>query len=183
MTRPNLITTQRAPNMTISMYQASVPQLTRAMKNLAAILEKGAAHAEAKSIEPTVLINSRLYPDMFPLVKQVQIVSDIARRGVAKLAGSEAPAMEDTETTFPELIDRLEKSIAYLETFSAEQIDNTEEKKITIPAGKDETITFKGWTFVSFFMLPNIHFHTTTAYDILRHNGVEVGKLDYLGQP
>lgn len=169
--------------MTISMYEASVPQLIRAIRNLVAILGKGAAHAEANSIDPAVLINSRLYPDMFPLVKQVQIVSDIARRGVARLAGAEAPAVEDTETTFPELIDRLEQSIAYLETFSAEQIDGTEEKEITIPAGKDETMTFKGWTFLSFFILPNIHFHVTTAYDILRHNGVAVGKRDYLGKP
>lgn len=169
--------------MTISMYEASVPQLIRAIRNLAAILGKGAAHAEANSIDPTVLINSRLYPDMFPLGKQVQIVSDVSRRGVARLAGVEAPAMEDSETTFAELIDRLEKSIAYLETFSAEQIDGTEEKEITIPVGKGETMTFKGWPYLSFFMLPNAYFHVTTAYDILRHNGVEVGKRDYLGRP
>lgn len=169
--------------MTISMYQASIPQLTRAMRNLATILEKGAAHAEAHSIEPTVLINSRLYPDMFPLGKQVQIVSDVSRRGVARLAGEEAPGMEDTETTFPELIDRLEKSIAYLETFSPEQINGTEEKEVMLPIGKGETMPFKGWTFLAFFVLPNIHFHVTTAYDILRHNGVEIGKRDYLGKP
>lgn len=169
--------------MTISMYQASVPQLIRAMRSLAAILGKGAAHAEAKGIDPAVLINSRLYPDMFPLGKQIHIVSDVARRGVARLAGLEAPSMEDTETTFAELIDRLEKSIAYLETFSAEQIDGTEEKEITLPVGKGETMTFKGWPYLSFFMLPNIYFHVTTAYDILRHNGVEVGKRDYLGNP
>lgn len=169
--------------MTISMYKASVPQIIRALRNLAAIMEKGAAHAEAKGIEPTVLVNSRLYPDMFPLVKQVQIVSDLARRGVARLASAEAPVMEDTETTFPELIERLQKSIAYLETFSEEQVNGTEEKDITIPVGKGESMTFPGWTYLSFFLMPNVYFHVTTAYDILRHNGVEVGKRDFLGKP
>lgn len=169
--------------MTISMFQASVPQLVRAIRSLVAILGKGAAHAEASNIDPTVLINSRLYPDMFPLGKQVQIVSDVSRRGVARLAGVEAPALEDTETTFAELIDRLEKSIAYLETFSAEQLDGTEEKEITLPVGKGKTMTFEGWPYLSFFVLPNVYFHVTTAYDILRHNGVELGKRDYLGKP
>ena len=169
--------------MTISMYQASVPALLRALRNLIDILKKGVDYAEAKNIDPTVLLNSRLYPDMFPLSRQVQIVSDLSRRGVARLASVEAPKMEDTETTFPELIERLQQSIAYVETFTAEQIDNTEEKIITIPVGKDETIDMRGWTFLSFFVLPNVYFHVTTAYDILRHNGVEVGKRDYLGQP
>ncbi|MEM7795043.1 MAG: DUF1993 domain-containing protein [Cyanobacteria bacterium P01_C01_bin.118] len=169
--------------MTISMYQALVPSLLRSMKNLIAILEKGAAHAEAKNIDPTVLLNSRLYPDMFPFGRQVQIVSDLSRRGIARLAGIEALSMEDTETTFPELIDRLQKSIAYVETFTADQLDGTEEKIVALPVGKGETIDIKGWPFLSFFVLPNIYFHVTTAYDILRHNGVEVGKRDYLGQP
>lgn len=169
--------------MTISMYQALVPSLIRALKNLIGILEKGAAYADAKSIDPTVLLNSRLYPDMFPLSRQVQIVSDLSRRGVARLAGIEAPKMEDTETTIPELIDRLKQSIAYVETFSADQIDGTEEKVITMPIGRGETMDIKGWPFLSFFVLPNVYFHLTTAYDILRHNGVEVGKRDYLGEP
>lgn len=169
--------------MAISMYESSVPQLVRAIRNLIAILEKGSAHAEEKGIDPAVLINSRLYPDMFPLAKQVQIVSDISRKGVARLAGTEAPAIEDNETSFDELTARLQQSIAYLETFSAEQIDNTEEKEVLLPIGKDQTMTFKGWTYLSFFVLPNVYFHVTTAYDILRHNGVEVGKRDYLGKP
>ncbi|MFK8184268.1 MAG: DUF1993 family protein [Phormidesmis sp.] len=169
--------------MAISMYEASVPQLIRAIRNLVAILDKATAHAEEKSIDPAVLVNSRLYPDMFPLAKQVQIVSDISRKGVARLAGTEAPAIEDTETSFAELTERLQQSIAYLETFTAAQIDNTEEKEITLPVGKGKTMTFKGWTYLSFFVLPNVYFHVTTAYDILRHNGVEVGKRDYLGQP
>ena len=169
--------------MAISMYEASVPQLIRAIRNLITILEKGAAYAAEKNIEPTVLLNSRLYPDMFPLVKQVQIVSDISRKGVARLAGAEAPALEDNEASFDELTARLQQSITYLETFSAEQIDNTEEKEILLPIGKEQTMTFKGWTYLSFFVLPNVYFHVTTAYDILRHNGVEVGKRDYLGRP
>jgi len=169
--------------MAISMYDASVPQLIRAIRNLAAILEKGKAHAEEKNIEPAVLIDSRLYPDMFPLVKQVQIVSDISRKGVARLAGTEATPIEDSETSFAELAERLQQSITYLETFSAAQIDGTEEKEITLPVGKGQTMTFPGWTYLSFFVLPNVYFHVATAYDILRHNGVEVGKRDYLGKP
>lgn len=168
--------------MTISMYQASVPALIRSLNNLAAILEKGAAHAEAKKIDPAVLINSRLYPDMFPLGRQVQIASDIARRGAARLAGLEAPKLEDDETTFAQLIDRLHKVIAYLETLTAEQIDGSEEKLITLPVGKD-TMTFEGLSYLLYFILPNVYFHVTTAYDILRHCGVELGKGDYLGKP
>ena len=169
--------------MTISMYQASIPNLIRTLKNLVGVLEKGEAHAEAKNIEPTVLINSRLYPDMFPLARQVQIASDVSRRSAARLAGVEAPNIPDTETTFPELIDRLQKTIAYLETFSADQIDGTEEKDVTVPVGGGETITMQGWPYLSFFVMPNVYFHATTAYAILRHNGVEIGKRDYLGQP
>ena len=167
--------------MTISMYQASVPPLIRSLNNLAAILEKGAAHAEAKKIDPAVLINSRLYPDMFPLGRQVQIASDIARRGAARLAGLEAPKFEDNETTFPELIARLQKTTAYLETLTSAQIDGSEEKSITLPVG-DNTMNFKGLPFLLYFILPNVYFHVTTAYDILRHCGVELGKLDYLGK-
>ena len=167
----------------ISMYQASIPPLIRSLNNLVGVLEKGAAHAEAKNIDPTVLINSRLYPDMFPLARQVQIASDVSRRGVARLVGVEAAKVEDTETTFPELIDRLQKTIAYLETFTAAQIDGAEEKDVTFPVGESETITMQGWPYLSFLVLPNFYFHVTTAYAILRHNGVEVGKRDFLGKP
>ena len=168
--------------MTISMYQALVPPIIRALNNLMAILEKGAAHAEAKKIEPSILITSRLYPDMLPLVRQVQIASDIARRGAARLAELEAPQMEDTETTFPELIARLQKTVAYLETLTPEQIDGTEEKSISLPIGK-ETMNFEGLPYVLYFILPNVYFHVTTAYNILRHCGVEIGKRDFLGNP
>ncbi|MDJ0842698.1 DUF1993 domain-containing protein [Crocosphaera sp.] len=166
--------------MTLSMYQAGIPPLTRSLNNLVRILEKGATHAEAKKIDPLVLIGFRLYPDMFPLSKQVQIASDIARRGMARLAGVEAPAMEDTETTFPELINRLQKTISYLETLTPEQIDGTETKTIELPI-REEIFTFDGQSFLLYFILPNVYFHVTTAYDILRHCGVEIGKADYLG--
>jgi hypothetical protein len=168
--------------MTISMYQGAVPSLVRSLHNLVAILEKGAAHAEAKKVDPAVLVASRLYPDMFPLSRQVQIASDIARRGVARLAGTEAPALEDKETTFAELCDRLRKVIAFIETFTPEQIDGSEETVINLPIGK-ETMTFAGQDYLLFFILPNVYFHVTTAYAILRHNGVELGKLDFLGAP
>jgi hypothetical protein len=168
--------------MTISMYQVAVPSLVRSLNNLVSILEKGAAHAEAKKIDPAVLIASRLYPDMFPLSRQVQIASDIARRGVARLAGVEAPAIEDKETTFAELGDRLKNVVAFIENFTPEQIDGSEEKVITLPVGK-ETMTFTGQAYLLFFILPNVYFHVTTAYDILRHSGVELGKRDFLGAP
>ncbi|NJK38516.1 MAG: DUF1993 domain-containing protein [Oscillatoriales cyanobacterium RM1_1_9] len=168
--------------MTISMYQASVPPLVRSLNNLAAILEKGGAHAEARKIDPTVLLNSRLYPDMFPLTRQVQIASDISRRGVARLAGAEAPGIDDSETTFPELVARLQKTTGYLETFTADQIDGSEERSIALPVGND-TMHFQGLPYLNFFILPNVYFHVTTAYDILRHCGVELGKMDFLGKP
>jgi len=168
--------------MTISMYQVAIPSLVRSLNNLVAILEKGAAHAEAKKIDPSVLIASRLYPDMLPLNRQVHIASDIARRGIARLVGVEAPAVEDNEATFAELCDRLRAAVAYMESFTPEQIDGSEEKVITLTIGK-ETLTFAGQAYLLFFILPNVYFHVTTAYDILRHCGVELGKRDFLGAP
>ncbi len=168
--------------MTISMYQASVPVVIRTLNNLVGILEKGAKHAETKKIDPSVLVNSRLFPDMFPLSRQVQIASDIAKRGVAQLAGMEAPKFEDNETTFVELIDRIHKTISYLDTFKPEQVDGSEERTITLQM-PNNTLSFQGMPFLLYFVLPNVYFHVTTSYDILRHCGVELGKLDYLGQP
>lgn len=168
--------------MTISMYQASLPVFIRTLNNLVGILEKGAKYAETKKIDPSVLVNSRLSPDMFPLFKQVQIASDIAKRGAAQLAGVEAPKFEDNETTFPELIDRIQKTISYLDTFKSEQIDGSEERTITLQM-RDNTLSFQGMPFLLYFVLPNVYFHVTTAYDILRHCGVEVGKQDFLGKP
>ena len=167
--------------MTISMYQASVPVFIRMLNNLAAILEKVAAHAEAKKIAPAVLLNSRLYPDMFPLSRQVQIASDTAKGGAARLAGMEPPKYEDNETTFPELIERLRKTITYLNTLKPEQIDGSEKKKVTLKV-RDEMLTFEGLTFLLNRVLPNLFFHVSTAYAILRHSGVEIGKKDYLGK-
>ncbi|QFS51429.1 DUF1993 domain-containing protein [Nostoc sphaeroides] len=166
--------------MTISMYQASIPVSIRALNNLVNILEKGAAYAETKKIDPNVLINSRLSPDMLPLSKQVQIASDIVNRGAARLAGVEAPTFEDNETTFGQLIDRIHKTISQLNTFKPEQIDGSEEKEITLQM-RDNTASFQGMPYLLYFVLPNLYFHVTTAYDILRHCGVELGKQDFLG--
>jgi len=167
--------------MTLSMYQASVPVFLRALNNLVEILGKGAAYAEARKIDPAVLLNSRLYPDMFPLVRQVLIVTDTAKGGAARLAGAEPPKYEDNETTFPQLIERIHKTIAYLNTFKPAQIDGSEDRKVTLKV-RDETLTLDGMTFLLHRALPNLFFHVTTAYDILRHNGVDVGKKDYLGK-
>ena len=167
--------------MTISMYQASVPVFTRMLTNLATILEKAAAHAEAKKIDPTVFINARLYPDMLPLARQIMIASDTAKGGAARLAGVEPPSYEDNETTFPELIERLRKTIAYLNTLKPGQIDGSEKKTITLKA-RGDTLTFEGMTFLLNRALPNLYFHVSTAYAILRHNGIDIGKKDYLGK-
>ncbi|MEH2046039.1 DUF1993 domain-containing protein [Nostoc sp.] len=168
--------------MTISMYKASIPVSIRTLNNLTNILEKGASYAETKKIDPSVLINSRLSPDMFPLSKQVQIACDIANRGAARLAGIEAPKFEDDETTFPQLIDRIQKTISHLNTFKPEQIDGSEERAITLEM-RDNTLSFEGMPYLFYFVLPNLYFHVTTAYDILRHCGVELAKIDFLGQP
>ena len=167
--------------MTISMYQATIPVSVHALNNLIGILEKGATYAETKKIEPSVLLNSRLYPDMFPLSRQVQIACDIVNRGAARLAGTEAPQFEDNETTFGQLIERIQKTISHLNTFQPEQIDGSLETTITLQIG-DNTLSFQGMQFLLYFVLPNLYFHVTTAYDILRHCGVELGKRDFLGQ-
>jgi hypothetical protein len=167
--------------MTISMYQACIPPLTRVLNNLAGILEKAAAHCEAKKIDPAVLIGSRLYPDMFALGRQVQIATDNAKGCAARLAGIDPPRYEDTETTFPELVARLRKTVDFLATFKPAQIDGSEERTITL-AMRHNTLTFPGQTYLLTYALPNVYFHVTTAYAILRHNGVEVGKQDFLGK-
>ena len=162
------------------MYEASIPVFIRNLKNLAAILAKGVAYAEAKKIEPAVLINSRLYPDMFPLARQVQIASDAAKGCGARLAGREPPKFEDNEATFPELLARIDKTVAYLKTLKPEQINGSEQKTITLQI-RNNTLTFLGMPFLLNFALPNFYFHVTTAYDILRHCGVEIGKQDFIG--
>lgn len=167
--------------MAISMYQASVPTMIRALNNLAAVLEKGAAHCEAKKIDPLAMINARLYPDMFPLYKQVQIASDVAKAGGARLAELEPPAYPDDETTFPQLIERARKTVKYLETLRADQIDGSEDRTVTWKAG-EQTRSMQGQPYLLNRVLPNVFFHCATAYDILRHNGVEIGKQDFLGK-
>lgn len=167
--------------MKLSMYQASVPVFIRTLGNLSGILAKGAAHAEAKKIDPLVLVNGRLFPDMFPLSRQVQIASDTAKGAAARLAGMEPPSYEDNEKTFPELIARLDKTVEFLRTFKPEQIDGSEARTINIKVA-GQPMTLQGMTFLLQRALPNLFFHTTTAYAILRHNGVEVGKKDYLGK-
>ena len=168
--------------MTISMYQATVPVYRRMLNNLAAILEKAAAHAEAKKIDPTVFVNSRLFPDMFPLSKQIQIATDMAKGGVARLAGQEPPKYEDNETTLVDLLARIRKTVAYIDTFKAAQIDGSEGKSITLQM-RTGPLTFLGLPYLLDFVNPNFYFHVTTTYNILRHSGVEIGKMDFLGKP
>jgi hypothetical protein len=162
------------------MYQALVPVASHMFRNLAAILEKGEAHAKAQGYEPSVLIDARLYPDMLPLARQVQIATDIAARGAARLAGREPPSVPDTEKTFEELGQRISRTIEYLKSFPREQIDGSEERTITFKIG-GEDMTFKGQSYLLHFVWPNVYFHITTAYNILRHNGVPLGKRDFLG--
>lgn len=166
--------------MTISLYQASVPPFVQSLKAAKAFLAKAAAHAEAHKIDPGVLLQSRLFPNMFPLVRQVQIAADFAKGAAARLAGMEPPKYEDRETTFAELQTRLDTTIAYLDTFKPAQIDGQEERDIVLPAG-GRTLTFKGQPYLLGFVQPNFYFHLTTAYAILRHNGVDLGKGDFLG--
>ena len=166
--------------MSISMYQASIPVLTKILANLAGILDKAEAHATNKKIGPAVFIQARLYPDMYPLARQVQITTDVAKGCAARLSGQTPPAYEDNETSFAELQARIAKTIAFLKTFTPEQIDGTEETTITLKVGGREK-TFIGLPYLLEFVLPNVYFHTTTAYAILRHGGVELGKADFLG--
>jgi len=167
--------------MNLSMYQASVPVLVRTLHNLDAILDKAAAHAAGRKIDPTVLINSRLYPDMLAFGRQVQIATDHAKGCAARLAGLEPPKYEDKEASFAELSVRIQKTIAYLESISPQQIDGSEERKITVPR-HDTSISFQGMAYLLNFALPNFFFHVTTAYAILRHCGVEIGKQDFIGK-
>lgn len=166
--------------MSLSMYHASVPALQKMLGNLKAILQKAEQHAADRKIDPAVFLNARLYPDMFALTRQVQIVTDLAKGIVSRLAGVEIPAYEDKETSFAELCARIDKVSAYIAAFTPAQIDGTEERDITItPVGR--TLHFKGQPYLIHWALPNFYFHVMATYCILRHNGVEVGKMDYLG--
>lgn len=168
--------------MTISMYAASVPLFRQMLEALAKVLDKGAAHAEARKIDPAVLLQSRLAPDMFPLARQVQTASDLAKGGAARLAGVEIPKFADEEKTFPELADRIARTLGFLNTIRPEQIDGSEDRDITLAMRAGE-MHFKGERYLLGFVIPNVVFHCTTAYLILRHNGVELGKRDFIGAP
>ena len=166
--------------MSLSMYQAGIPVVIRYLNNLSTLIDKAVAHCETRKIDPAVLVNYRLSPDMFPFARQVQIASDQVKGMAARLAGVDVPSYPDTETTFADLKARIAKTIAYLNTFKPEQIDGSETKEITLKAGAAE-FKFKGDDYLVGFVLPNFYFHVTTAYAILRHCGVEVGKRDFLG--
>jgi len=166
--------------MAVSMYQASVPVFIKGLTNLRALLAKAIAHGEAKKIDDAVFVNARLYPDMLPLSGQVQIASDMARGTMARLTSAEPPAWEDDEKTIADLVARIDKTIDYLKSFTASQIDGSEALEIKRKIRGQER-TFTGVNYLLQFSMPNFYFHTTTAYDILRHNGVEIGKLDFLG--
>jgi hypothetical protein len=166
--------------MTISMYSASVPVFKNMLGNLGHFIDKAQARAEAKKYDPQALVDYRLAPDMLPFRRQVQIACDAAKNGLARLSGTEAPKFEDTETTFADLKERIRKTIDYLDSVPRDKIDGCEDKDITFPVGRDATRTMKGEAYLLNWALPNHFFHVTTAYAILRHNGVELGKSDYL---
>ncbi len=168
--------------MTISMFQASVPRFINILGNLSSILDKAQAHVDAKKLDPAALTTYRLFPDMLPMTAQVQIACDAAKGAAARLAGVDNPVFEDSEKTLTELKARIANTIAFLQTIKPVQIDGTEEKEIVIKRGDKET-RFKGMQFLLGHATPNFYFHVTTAYNILRHNGVEVGKRDYIGNP
>jgi len=166
--------------MTISMYQASVPVFARGLASLKAILTKGAAHAAARKIDESVFLSARLYPDMLAFARQIHIATDFARGTVSRLSGSEPPKWEDNEATFAELIARVDRAIEAVTSFSAAQIDGSEARAVTRPV-RGEPKTFTGINYLLQYSMPNFYFHTTTAYAILRSNGVEVGKADFIG--
>jgi hypothetical protein len=168
--------------MAISMYQASAPRFVNTLKNLSVILDKAQAHADAKKIDPRVLTAARLYPDMFPMSRQVQSACDTAKGAVARLAGVEVPVHDDTEQTLEDLKARIAKTIAFINTIKPAQVDGSEDREVVLKFRSGE-VKFKGMQYLLGQALPNFYFHATTAYDILRHNGVEVGKRDYIGTP
>jgi hypothetical protein len=165
--------------MSISMYAATVPALRLMLKNLSAVLAKAEAHCEARKIDPAAFLGARLYPDMLPLRAQVQIATDNAKGAAARLAGVEIPSFADTETSFPELQARLDKTLAFLDTLTEAQFEAADTRAITIRT-RDRTLEFNGADYLTTWALPNFYFHVTTAYALLRHGGVEIGKTDYL---
>lgn len=168
--------------MTLSMYQASVPVFLRALSNLQHVLRKGEAHAQARKFEPSLLLQARLTADMLPLTSQVQIATDMAKNACARLAGVDPLKFEDNETTFAELHARIERAIDYIKSFKAEQIDGSETRAITLKTRSGEQ-HFEGEGYLLHFVIPNVFFHCTIAYAILREAGAELGKMDFIGKP
>jgi uncharacterized protein len=166
--------------MPITMHSASVPVFVRMLGNLVTWLDKAEAHAAAKKFDPQVYLSARLAPDMLPFTKQVQIACDAAKFGVARLAGVDAPKFDDTESSLAELRERIHKTLEFIRSVPASRIDGTEANDVVVPR-RDGSMTLKGEFYVKHFVLPNLFFHVTTAYALLRHNGVELGKADYLG--
>ncbi len=166
--------------MKISVHALSVDVFAHTLGSLSNLLEKGAAHAAARKFDPSVLVNARLAPDMFPLSKQVQIACDLAKNSIARLAGLEPPKFEDTEKTIDELRARVARTIDYIKGVPASSLEGSEDRDIKVPAG-DRTLEFKGLPFLQRWAIPNVFFHVMATYAILRHNGVDVGKRDFLG--
>jgi hypothetical protein len=164
----------------MSFYDATVPAFQQILGALSGILNKAEAHCKAKNIAPEVLLGARLYPDMLPFSKQIQLACDFAGKGCARLSQSEVPSTPDTEKSFDELKARLARTIDYLKTFKPAQFDGADTRDVTFPIGPN-TMTLKGQQFANSFAFPNFYFHAATAHGILRHNGVEIGKRDFLG--
>lgn len=167
--------------MTISMYQASVPVFIRTLGNLKGIVDKAAAHAQERKIDESAFLGARLFPDMLAFTRQVQIATDFARGTAARLAGNEPPSYEDREQSFAELASRIDRTVAYLRTLSPAQIDGSEAREI-VRQIRGESKKFNGQDYLLLYALPNFYFHTTTAYAILRHNGLDIGKADFIGR-
>ena len=165
--------------MPLSMYDASVPAFVNMLTSISKILDKAAAHAQAKKIDPSVLINDRLAPDMFPLSRQIQIATDGVKGGAARLAGVDVPSYPDTETTFAELKARIDKTVAFLQSIDKAKFDGAEDRSVTMKVGPND-MTFPAKVYLFEFVIPNFYFHATTTYAILRHNGIEMGKQDFL---
>lgn len=165
----------------MSFYDASVPAFLQILGSLSGLLTKAEAYCTARKIAPEVLLGSRLYPDMLPLSKQIQLACDFAAKGCARLTHSEVPSTPDTEKSFEELKARLSKTSDYLKTFTPAQFEGADSREVTFPVGPDRNITLKGQEFLNRFAFPNFYFHAATAHGILRHNGVEIGKRDFLG--
>jgi hypothetical protein len=168
--------------MTISMHEASAPRFANILRNLSAILDKAQAHCEAKKIDPAAFMQARLFPDMFAFTRQVQIACDTAKGAVARLAGVEVPKHEDTEQTFADLKARIAKTVDFVLSVSTAKIDGSETREVVLKMRSGE-VKFNGMQYLLGHALPNFYFHVATAYNILRHNGVEIGKRDYIGTP